>query len=439
MKRKLPLKVEYLKVDSIEPHKNNTRKHTKKQINQIANAIREFGFLNPVIVDRANRLIVGHGRRVAAQTLGMHAIPTVKIEHLSEDAIRAYMIADNKLAELAGWDDELLAIEFEHLMASDLSFAVDITGFEIAEIDCLLQSSGGKGHALDKIPAQDGLPRVSRLGDIWQLGTHTIACGDARSPELYNSILSRDLADLVFTDPPWNVRVNGHAGGKGRVHHREFPMASGEMTDGEFNKFLNDSLQLLHKNCRPGAICYLCMDWRHIAPLLSASSAASMEFKNLCVWVKDRAGMGSLYRSQHELVFVLKNGEARHTNNIQLGRFGRDRSNVWEYPSASTFSKTGSEGNLAALHPTVKPVAMVLDALLDCSAPGNLVLDPFLGSGSTLIAAEKSRRVCRGIELDPGHVDTAVRRWQTMTGKQAINRASQETFDSLEARGGVDV
>lgn len=436
MRRELPLKVEYLKLHLIEVRKNNARKHSRKQIQQIANAISEFGFLNPLVVDQKNRLIAGHGRRLAAQLLEMRTVPVVRIEHLSEDAIRAYMIADNKLAELAGWDEELLAVEFEHLMASELSCAIEITGFEIAEVDFLLHKSKKDADRLDSIPAQAGLPKVSKLGDIWDLGSHTILCGDARKPDSFNTLLSENLADLVFTDPPWNVRINGHAGGKGHVRHREFPMASGEMTDEEFAIFLKDTLHLLHRNSRLGAICYVCMDWRHISALLKASSLASMQLKNLCVWVKDRAGMGSFYRSRHELVFVLKNGEARHINNVQLGRFGRDRSNVWEYPSASTFSKSGSEGDLAALHPTVKPVAMVLDAVLDCSSPGNVVLDPFLGSGSTLIAAEKSGRICKGIELDPGHVDTAIRRWQTITGQRANNRRTRMTFDMAEARGG---
>lgn len=236
---------------------------------------------------------------------------------------------------------------------------------------------------------------------------------------------------MVFTDPPYNVPIDGNVGGLGAIRHREFAMASGEMTEAEFTTFLSRILTLLARFSRDGSLHFVCMDWRHMGELLAAGKQAYTELKNLCVWAKDNAGMGSLYRSQHELVFVFKHGQAAHQNHVQLGRFGRNRSNLWTYPGANSFSRTGVEGNLLALHPTVKPVALVADALRDSSGRGEIVLDAFLGSGTTLIAAERTGRICRGLELDPLYVDTAIRRWQKLTGNGARRAGGNRTFDDL--------
>jgi DNA modification methylase len=230
-------------------------------------------------------------------------------------------------------------------------------------------------------------------------------------------------ADVVFTDPPYNVHIDGHVSGNGGIHHREFAMATGEMAPGQFVHFLTTALHLLVRHSVVGSIHFVCMDWRHQLEVLTAGNQIYAELKNLCVWVKSSGGMGSFYRSQHELIFVFKHGKGKHRNNVQLGRFGRNRTNVWEYP--------GDEGNLLALHPTVKPVALVAGALLDCSARGDIVLDSFLGSGSTLIAAERVGRVCYGMELDPLYVDVAIRRWQRHTGDFAIHAKSGKRFDEL--------
>ena len=256
-------------------------------------------------------------------------------------------------------------------------------------------------------------------------------CGSALDAAAFTALLSDERAAMVFTDPPYNVPIDGHASGLGAIHHRPFPMASGEMDGAEFTSFLSEAFRNLVAFSVDGAVHFICMDWRHVEELLAASRAAYDELKNLCVWVKDNGGMGSLYRSQHELVFVFKHGRQGHRNNVQLGRFGRNRSNVWHYPGANSFARGGGEGNLLALHPTVKPVALVADATLDCSARGDIVLDAFLGSGTTLIAAERTGRRCYGLELDPAYVDTTIRRWQALTGGSARHAASNRNFDDL--------
>jgi DNA modification methylase len=238
-------------------------------------------------------------------------------------------------------------------------------------------------------------------------------------------------ADAVFVDPPYNVAIDGHVSGNGSIHHREFEMASGEMTEKEFVNFLSASFGFLVQHSKPGSVHFACMDWRHAREILAAGNHAYDSLLNLCVWAKDKGGMGSFYRSQHELVFVFRNGKASHRNNLQLGKFGRNRTNVWQYPGVNTLSRRGEEGNLLALHPTVKPVSLVADALLDCTRLGGLVLDSFLGSGSTLIAAERTRRICCGIELDPLYVDTAIRRWQRYTGGAAIHAESGKQFGEV--------
>jgi DNA modification methylase len=238
-------------------------------------------------------------------------------------------------------------------------------------------------------------------------------------------------AELVFVDPPYNVAIDRHASGNGSFRHREFAMAAGEMNEAEFVAFLTTSLRLLSRHSTSDAVHFICMDWRHLRELLAAGRQIYDALLNLCVWVKDNGGMGSFYRSRHELVFVFKNGKGRHRNNVKLGQYGRNRTNVWEYPGVNTLSRQNEEGNLLALHPTVKPVALVADALLDCSARGDIVLDSFLGSGSTLIAAERVGRVCHGIEIDPLYVDVAIRRWQRHAGDRAIHAATGRPFDDI--------
>jgi DNA modification methylase len=338
------------------------------------------------------------------------------------------------LTENSTWDDRLLAEQLRDLSLAGLDFDIEVTGFEMAEIDLRISSLDGApeqgNDPADVVP--EVLPgTVSNFGDIWFLDRHRVLCSDALDGAAFAALMGEERAAVVFTDPPYNVPIDGHASGLGAIHHRPFPMAFGEMDPSEFTAFLGQAFRNLAAYSADGSIHFICMDWRHIQELLAASHDAYCELKNVCVWVKDNGGMGSLYRSQHEFVFVFKRGHNGHRNNVQLGQFGRNRSNVWRYPGANSLARCGAEGNLLALHPTVKPVAMVADAILDCSARGEIVLDAFLGSGTTVIAAERTGRRGFGLELDPRYVDTTVRRWQTLTGGRAHHAESGRSFDDL--------
>jgi DNA modification methylase len=425
------LLITYQRIEKIKNNPRNSRTHSKRQIRQIADSIRAFGFTNPVLLDRSNTVIAGHGRVAAGKLLGMSVVPTIRLENLSPDQVRAYVIADNRLAEKAGWDRSILAIELQNLLTIDSDFDVTITGFEIPEIDTLLTTPDSKPDPDDDFEVTETLEAVTRPGDLWQLGRHRVICGNSIEEDSFSTLFGRKRAAVVFSDPPYNVEIEGNVSGNGAVRHREFKMASGEMSEFEFVSFLTSSLRLLARYSASGSVHFLCMDWRHMGELLAAGREVYESLLNVCVWVKNNGGMGSFYRSQHELVFVFRNGKAQHRNNVQLGRYGRNRTNVWNYPGISTLSKAGDEGNLLALHPTVKPVALVADAILDCSARGDVVLDAFLGAGSTLIAAERTGRCCYGVELDARYVDTAVKRWQRYTGDHAVHAVSGIRFDDV--------
>ncbi|MEQ8397584.1 DNA methyltransferase [Thalassobaculum sp.] len=424
-------------VSELRPYAGNARTHSKRQIRQIMDSIARFGFTNPVLIGDDDGIVAGHGRVMAAERLGMTHVPTVRLSHLTAAERRAYVIADNKLALNAGWDQDLLAIELQGLI--DLDFDLELTGFSLAEIDLVLDGASerevpGPDASADAVPAPGG-PAISRLGDLWQCGRHRVLCGDARSADDYARLLGGSLVDLIFTDPPYNVPVHGHVSGLGRVRHREFAMGAGEMSDVAFTAFLEETLGAAAKTCRDGAIAFVCMDWRHMGELLAAGRSVFTELKNLCVWNKTNGGMGTFYRSKHELVFVFKVGDAPHTNSFGLGDTGRYRTNVWDYPGISSLG-ADRDAELA-MHPTVKPVALVADAIRDCSKRGDIVLDCFGGSGTTLIAAEKTGRKARLLEYDPAYCDTIVRRWERFTGKRATLAATGEAFEDVEDhRGG---
>ena len=425
------LSVVYQPLEALKAYSKNARTHSKDQIRQIAESIKSFGFTTPILIDGSNTIIAGHGRVAAARLLGIDQVPTIRLDCLTGDQIRAFAIADNRLAEKAGWDNSILAIELQHLLAIESDLDVTITGFEIPEIDLILSQTTVEPHKDDVFDIDQASQIVTRLGDVWQLGKHRVLCGSSLEEESYRTLMVTRRANVVFVDPPYNVVIEGNVSGHGSMHHSEFVMASGEMNEAEFVAFLTTSLRLLARHSTSGSIHFICMDWRHAGELLAAGNQIYEAFLNLCIWVKNNGGIGSFYRSRHELVFVFKNGKGPHRNNVLLGRFGRNRTNVWEYPSVSALSKQGEEGNLLALHPTVKPVALIADALLDCSARGEIVLDSFLGSGSTLIAAERIGRICFGIEMEPRYVDVAIRRWQRHTGDRAIHVASGKCFDEL--------
>jgi len=396
--------------DRLRPWARNARKHSKKQLRQIADSIREFGFTNPVLIDEDLNILAGHGRVGAAKLLGTETVPCRLLSEMTEAQKRAYVLADNKLALNAGWDDELLAEELGALQ--DLQFDVSLTGFSIPEIDSLVEGLAPEepGDPADDAPVADG-PRRCRPGDVWRLGEHRLACGDALDPKVVDLLMDGERARMVFTDPPYNVPIDGHVGGLGKTKHREFAMASGEMTSAEFTAFLGTAFRNLADHSLDGAIHFVCMDWRHMQEVMAAGQGAYSELKNLVVWAKDNGGMGSFYRSRHELIFAFKVGTAPHVNAFELGQHGRYRTNVWEYRGVNTM-RAGRMEELA-LHPTVKPVQMIADAIKDVSGRGEIVLDLFGGSGSTLIAAEKTGRRAFLCELDPVYCDRILRRWET--------------------------
>jgi DNA modification methylase len=434
----LPLAIEPMAVACLRPYGGNARTHSKKQVRQIADSIRKFGFTNPVLVSDDNEIIAGHGRVDAAKLLGMESVPTLRLSHLDASQRRAYVLADNKLALNAGWDRELLAIELQALI--DLDFNVEITGFSLAEAELVLDEAR-ESSAAPQAGGEDAVPRLAdpvsattRGGDLWLLGRHTLLCGDSRHPATLARLLGDERVDLIFTDPPYNVAIDGHVCGLGRIRHREFAMGAGEMSSEAFTAFLQTTLGHAAVSCRDGAIAFVCMDWRHMGELLAAGKAVFSELKNLCVWNKTNGGMGSFYRSKHELVFVFKVGNAPHTNTFGLGETGRCRTNVWDHAGVNAL-RAGRAEELA-MHPTVKPVALVAEAIKDCSRRGEVVLDPFGGSGTTLIAAHKTGRLARLIEFDPAYCDQILCRFEQVTGKQARLAATGQTFEDVAAARG---
>jgi DNA modification methylase len=439
-------------VSELKPYEQNARTHSAKQIHQIAASISTFGFTVPVLIDGEDRIIAGHGRIAAARQIGLEYVPCIAIEDLTEDQKRAYVIADNRIAEQAGWDPDILKVELQHLTSVDLGFDVEVIGFETSEIDIVIDGGEVSDKGLEKVLGRSARrkkpdpadavpepeleePTVTSEGDLWLMGGHRLLCGDATEPNAYDRLLAEgafdlEAADLVFTDPPYNVPIAGHVSGLGKVTHREFAMASGEMTQEAFTAFLQSVFGQLVRVSKDGSIHFVCMDWRHMGEVLAASHGVFTELKNLCVWNKDNAGMGSLYRSKHELVFVFKAGTAAHINNVKLGSKGRYRSNVWDYAGVNSFSGRAD----LEMHPTVKPVGLIADAIRDCSRRGSLVLDPFGGSGSTLLAAERTKRAARLIEIDPHYCDTIIRRWEKHTGGTAVDARSGVSFAEMAER-----
>jgi DNA modification methylase len=427
------MEIKHISIDQLKLDPCNPRIHSRQQVRQIARSIKKFGFNVPILIDSTGKVLAGHGRHLAAQQLGLAEVPAIMIEHLTEAQARAFMLADNKLCENAEWNVEILGEQFRQLAEVELDFELEITGFTTGEIDVLID--GVEASAVENRDAADELPllgvAVTMPGDTWLLGDNRVLCSDALNPATYAQLLEGAKAQMVFADFPYNVRIDGNVSGFGAIRHREFAMASGEMTAEVFTDFLAGAIIMIVKNTMPGAIHFYCMDWRHVGEILDAATAARLRQLNMCVWVKDTAGMGSLYRSQHELVFVFKNGRERHRNNVELGRYGRNRANVWNYPGAIGL-RSSDEGNLVALHPTVKPVAMVADAIMDVSARGDIVLDPFLGSGTSTIASERTGRRCYGIEIDPLYCDVIVRRWQAFTRDRAVRVADGRAFNEIE-------
>lgn len=404
------LTVVYRPIGDLRPDPRNARTHPKRQIEQLCASLREFGFTNPVLIDEQSVLIAGHGRLRAAREIGLADVPTIELAGLSEARKKALRLADNKIALNAGWDTELLKLEIEDIGTLDVDFDLSLTGFASGEIDVVLKAANDPDEEV--IPAVPVEPKTMP-GDIWVLGEHRVGCGDGRNAEFLRRVVGAGASiDAAFLDPPYNVKINGHANAKGR--HREFAMASGEMSEAAFRTFLAETLGAAESISRTGAIHFICMDWRHLDDVSAVGRQVYNDLLNICIWNKSNAGMGSLYRSKHEIVFVYRVGDGPHANMVELGRYGRNRTNVWDYPSVN--SMAGSRREDLALHPTVKPVAMVADAYQDVTKRGDLVFDMFLGSGTSLIAAERTGRRFRGCDIDPAYIDVAVERWVQMTG-----------------------
>ena len=421
----------YYNTNELIQYKQNARQHSSRQIKSITKSIDQFKFINPIIVDKDKVIIAGHGRWLAAQKLGLEKIPCIEAKHLNKEEVKAYRLADNKLAENATWDDDLLRIELNALLNVDYEFDIELTGFETPEIDILLTTdpeASREDEAESPLPSYEDT--VTKPGDAWQLGSHTVICGDCRDDDIVKRLMGRKRARMIITDPPYNVPIEGHARGNGKNKHDEFVMASGEMSCDEYIEFLSMAFkQLLAISCE-GSLHYIFMDWRHVWEIQSAGKQVYDSLVNLCVWNKTNGGMGSFYRSQHELVFVFKKGKKPHINNIELGKHGRYRTNVWTCAGLTSFGKDREEG--LAIHPTTKPVTLLKDVMLDASKHGDIVVDAFLGAGSTLIAAEAVGRRCFGIEIDPRYVDVTIERWMRMTDETPTHVESGLSFTELK-------
>lgn len=421
-------RIEVRPLASLKAHPSALRKHPEKQLEKLRASITAFGFNSLLVIEENGTVIAGHARLEAAKRAGVTEARVLIASHLNETQRRAFRIADNKLYEDGEWNDEVLRIELAELSELKLDFSVELTGFSTAEIDVLLEPDvPDTGDEEAPLPVPE--VAISRHGDLWQLGSHMLICGDARDPATYQRLLAGHKAVLVVTDPPYNVPVDGHVSGLGRITHREFAMASGEMSRGQFTEFLAAVFGQLAKNSLDGALHFHFMDHRHIEEMAAAGGVTYTERKNILVWVKTNAGMGSMYRSQHELIFVYKHGTGPHVNNVQLGANGRYRTNVLEYPGVNTFGSRRAED--LARHPTPKPVALIADLIRDASRIGDLVLDCFAGGGTIFVAAEKTGRRAAGIEIDPLYCDLAIQRWQKLTGTDAIHVESGKTYEQL--------
>lgn len=422
------LMLETVRLSDLRPSPTKIRRLDPVHVREVATSISRLGFCVPLLIGADGELIDGEIRYVAAGQLGLERAPCIRVTHLGRDELRVLRLAVNRLAEKGQWDLDALKIEFEQLIVVDAP--IEISGFAPAEIDHILlgdETESLETGALE--PAPDATP-ISRPGDIFVLGPHRVICGDARDPEVVARLM-RDgpPARLLLTDEPYNVPIGGNVS---RGDHREFAMASGEMSEAEYLAFnlawMNAFLPVL----ADGAIMATFIDWRSYPIVHTAATQSALTPLNLVVWTKTNAGMGSLYRSQHELLPMFKKGVAPHVNNVELGRKGRWRSNVWTYPGASSLGSDARRG--LQDHPTVKPTALLKDALLDLTHRGDIVIDPFLGSGSTLLAADAVGRVCCGVELDPIYLDLVVRRYEVVTGRNVVLEETGETYGSLATR-----
>ena len=433
LRRNAPLHTEYLSTTLLTPIPGAPRDHPKSQIRALLKSFEAFGQVLPILIDADSRIISGLAQWEVAMRLGMAEVMVIRIEHLGERQIKALMVALNRLSDLSKWDDQALSTILLDLHAMDLDFDIEATGFTEIEIELRIDDLEFEGPGGDEAILVAAGPAITQLGDLYQLGSHLLHCANALEERSWMTLMGADRAAIAVVDCPFNVPIKGHVSGLGKHKHREFAMAVGEMSRNEFTAFLQTGMTHAYHYSQPGAVHYWAMDWRHVVEVGSAGQAVYERFLNMAVWAKNQPGMGSFLRSQHELFFIFAKGGAPARNNVQLGRFGRSRSNLWTYPSAASLARTSEESSPLAMHPTVKPLALICDILLDASIKGDIVVDPFAGSGTTLIAAEKLGRKARVIELDPAYCDTIIRRWQRWTGEAAVRVADGMTFLALEA------
>ena len=430
----LEVRITKVSISELQLDPMNPRVHSDRQLKQLAKSIQAFGFVSPVLIDAQRRVIAGHGRIGAAKLLGLQFVPAISINHLSERQLKALVIADNRLAEQATWNRKLLREQLKALSVIELDFDIEAIGFEIGEIDLLIEGTEpvtkGDGDPADALPETTTSAQVSKLGDVWSLGRHRVLCGNSLDESSFSTLMQDRRANVVITDPPYN-RAGIHLTEPSSIRPTELKIVADEMNESEFADYLAQAFRLLASHSVNGSLHYIFMEWSYMREILAAGKHTYTELKDVCVWAKDHGGMGSLYRSRYELVFVFQSGQELR-DNVQPSQYGRRRTNVWNYPVVNSFSRTKEEGNLIELHPKAAPVSLVADIILDCSAQGDIVLDPFLGSGTTLIAAERTGRTCYGIELDPAYVDRIVHRWQAFTGLVAMHVVSGRSFADRE-------
>lgn len=407
------LHLQYRPIDQLRPYRQNAREHPASQIAKLAKSLQRHGVVQAIVIDETGELIAGHAVLLAAKKAGIRELPCITLYGLSETDKRRLRIALNKLGDLSRFSPEGLRSEVLAIVSEEPVIDPEELGFEVGEWDVVLKAEPDADD--DTLPEVRAEPRAQR-GDVWKLAEHIIGCGDARDPHFLARVMASLMADAAFLDVPYNVSIGSHATRSGQ--HDEFAMASGEMSDDEFVAFLRVSLSVARDVTRNGGVHFLCIDHHHVDQLIAAAQPLYGVRIHICVWNKSNAGMGSLYRSKHEFIAVYRVGEAQPLNNVQLGKFGRSRTSVWDYPSVNMVGS--SRAAELKWHPTVKPVALVADAIKDVTRPGDIVLDTFLGSGTTLIAAERTGRRCRAIEIDPRYVDIAIDRWVAITGGEPV-------------------
>jgi DNA modification methylase len=401
-------------------------KYSDKHVDYVVGCLEDFGFINPAVIDDNDFILTGHSRVKAAIKAKMKKIPVIRVSHLSDMEKSRYSISHNLLSRLPKLDHEKLARKTEKIHKAGGDKAIKRMGMTMQDFHALMASQT-KTKAMKEGDGNDIASdvQVTKPGDLWLLGNHRLFCGDSRDQESYRILMDGEKARTVLTDPPYNLDISQIKVDRGS--HTNFNMGSGEMTSDEFTDFLRLVIENMADNLIDGGLLYIFMDARHTPEIVQAYADMKLKMLNICIWNKEAAGMGSFYRHQHEMVHVLKKGNASHVNNIRMGKFGNSRSDVWSYPRVK---KSFGSGELS-FHPTVKPMQLIADAIIDCSYKGDIILDPFCGSGTTIIAAENTERRGFGMEISPFYCDQIIHRFERCTGQKVIHADSGKSFQAL--------